>query len=192
LYIQRGEVFPDEILDGKLFLEFEEEDDEMRKMSSAAILVCMITLLSTISTAVHASTPAKKTMPVSGTWFWWADIVSQREAGGNLFIYATEHDEFHGTFEGFGEGPFTVVLHPEGFMTGRGRTVFTGTVDGKSGTLVIQWVGNTKTLGRWKCMWVILSGTGELANLRGQGIGVETAAGSYTLDLSGKIVFAPD
>ena len=166
----------------------------MRKMSSAAILVCMVTLLSMLwMPTVHASTPGK-TMPVSGTWSWTATIISVREAGDNTFIYATEHDTFHGTFEGTGEGPFTVVVHPEGFMTGRGRTVFTptDTVMGKSGTLVIQWVGNTKTLGRWKCMWVILSGTGELANLRGQGIGVETEPGSFTLDLSGKIVFAPD
>ena len=130
---------------------------------------------------------AEKPTDVSGTWSWWADDFSFKFAGGVTFISATEHDTFTETFSGSGVGPFTVRVDPNGFMTGRGRTTFTGSVDGKSGTLVIQWTGNTKTLGKWHCKWVILSGTGELANLRGSGIGVETAPNSYILVLSGKI-----
>jgi len=88
-------------------------------------------------------------------------------------------------------GLFTVVIHRGGFMTGIGRTTFTGEVMGKEGTLVIQWTGNTKTLGKWHCKWVILSGTGDLANLRGSGIGVETGPEDNELVLSGKIHFDP-
>ena len=164
----------------------------MRKKISIAILVCMVALLSTVwIPAVHASTPGKKPIPVSGTWAWWADGFSFRFPGGNTIICATEHDTFAGTFAGVGEGPFTVTEHPTGFLTGRGRTVFTGTVDGKSGTLVIQWVGNTKNdLGWWWFMWVILSGTGELANLRGEG--TAWGPGPAGVDYSGKMHFVPD
>lgn len=45
------------------------------------------------------------------------------------FISATEHDDFNRTFIGTGESPFTVRIDPNGFMTGIGRTTFTGTVD---------------------------------------------------------------
>jgi len=158
----------------------------MRKMLSATLIVCVVAFLSTLwMPAVHA----KKPITVEGTWSWTGEPVSIREAGGNTFISAVEIDEFDGTFEGDGEGPFTVTIHPTGFMTGRGRTVFDGEVQGEWGTLVIQWTGETKTLGRWLCKWVILSGTEDLANLRGQGKGVETAPESYVLDMSGKIQF---
>ena len=128
---------------------------------------------------------------MSGTWSWWAEFLSVREAGGNTHISAIEYDTFTETFDGTGEGPFTMTWHRNGYLTGIGRTVFSGEVLGKEGTLVIQWTGNTRALGRWDCKWVILSGTGDLANLRGSGRGVETAPGSYTLELSGKIHFNP-
>jgi hypothetical protein len=128
---------------------------------------------------------------VSGTWSWWADAFSFKYPGGNTFISATEHDTLTGTFEGSGVGPFIVRVDPNGVMTGIGRTVFTGFVGDNWGTLVIQWTGTTKTLGKWDCKWVILSGTGDLVNLRGSGRGVETEPDSYVLVLSGKIHFDP-
>ena len=134
---------------------------------------------------------AEKPEDVSGTWSWTADPISFREAGGNGFMSAIEYDTFTETFKGTGEGLFTVIIHRGGFMTGIGRTTFTGIVDGMSGTLVIQWTGSTRALGKWDCKWVILSGTGDLANLRGSGRGVETGPESYILELSGKIHFVP-
>ena len=120
-----------------------------------------------------------------------------RVAGGNTFIYADDDALFTGTFDGTGYDVFTLEIHPKGFATGRGRTLFTGEVDGKSGTLVIQWVGNTKNdLGWWWFKWVILSGTGDLANLRGQGTswGPGPAGPGVWggVDYSGKIHFKPD
>jgi len=168
----------------------------MRKMLLTPLIVCMVALLSLLSMPVHATEP----ITVSGAWSWIApsDFFNViRLADGNVFISAVEIDEFTGTFKGTGEGVFSLEIHPEGFATGRGRTLFTGTVLGKSGTLVIQWVGNTKNdLGWWWFEWVILSRTGELANLRGQGYA--WGPGPADLDvwggveLSGKIVFASD
>jgi hypothetical protein len=116
-------------------------------------------------------------------------------ADGNVFISAVEYDKFTGTFKGNGEGVFTLQIHPEGFTTGQGRTLFTGKVSGKKGTLAIQWVGNTKNeKGWWLFEWVILSGTGKLANLQGQGTGWGPGPAGLDVwggaDMSGKIVFA--
>ena len=157
-----------------------------RKISTLFLASAVILSVLLIPTVV-----AEKPTSVTGTWSWWADGESFRFAGGNIFMSATEHDTFIGTFSGAGEGPFTVTIHPKGFLTGIGRTTFSGSVGEKSGTLVIQWTGNTRALGKWDCKWVILSGTGDLANLRGSGRGVETAPGSFLLELSGKIHFNP-
>ena len=158
----------------------------MRKKISAMMIGAVILSVLLIPTVL-----AEKPTLVSGTWSWGAVGPSFRDADGNTFMSATEIDVFTGTFNGAGEGPFTVTIRSNGHLTGLGRTTFTGTVGSKSGTLVIQWTGNTRALGRWDCKWVILSGTGDLVNLRGSGRGVETAPGSYILVLSGKIHFNP-
>jgi len=168
----------------------------MRKMLLTPVIVCMVALLSTLSMpAVRATEP----ITVSGTWSWIAPSASFnviRVADGNVFISAVEIDEFTGTFKGTGEGVFTLQIHPEGFATGSGRTLFDGKVLNKKGTLVIQWVGNTENdLGWWWLEWTILSGTGKLANLQGQGTGWGPGPADLDVwggvDLSGKIVFAP-
>ena len=161
----------------------------MRKMLLTPLIVCMVALLSTLwMPAVHATEP----IPVSGIWSWTVPIVHRiREADGNIFMSAVESDTFTGTFSGTGYGDFKIVIHREGFMTGDGRTLFTGTVLGKSGTLIIQWAGNTKNdLGYWWFEWIILRGTDELANLHGQG--TAWGPGPAGVDYSGTIVFAPD
>jgi len=43
-------------------------------------------------------------------------------------------------------------------------------VDGKAGTVVVRLIGKKPEGGDWFGSWVILSGTGDLENLRGQGI----------------------
>ena len=159
----------------------------MRRKISTPLMISAVIL----SALLIPTVLAKKPTPVYGTWSWDAVDISVRVADGITFMSATEIDVFDGTFDGDGVGPFTVTIDRKGFMTGIGRTTFTGEVMGKSGTLVIQWTGNTKTLGKWLCKWVIISGTDDLANLRGAGTGVETAPGSFELDLSGKIHFDP-
>ena len=130
---------------------------------------------------------------MSGVWSWTVPhVYEEKVAGGNWFMYAVEDDTFTGDFLGSGWGDFKIALHiRKGFMTGDGRTEFTGTVDGKEGTLVIQWAGNTKNdEGWWWFEWIILSGTDELANLRGQG--TAWGPGPEGVDYSGEIHFAPD
>ena len=176
----------------------------MRKMLLTLLIVCIVALLSTLSiSAVHATKP----ITVSGTWSWITPSISGpagsgffnviRVANGNIFIYADDDALFTGTFKGTGYDIFTLRIHPEGFTTGKGQTLFTGEVLGEKGTLVIQWVGNTKNdLGWWRFEWTILSGTGDLANLRGHGTSWGPGPADIGVwggvDYSGTIVFASD
>src|SRR5436309_1641102 len=140
----------------------------MRKAKLTFPMACMVVVSLLF-------TPAVATGPVSasGNWSWIAPSALfqvTRVADGNVFISAVEEDVFTGTLQGTGYGFFELQVHPEGFATGQGRTVFTGTVLGKSGTLQIQWVGNTNNdLGWWRFGWTILGGTGDLAGLQGYG-----------------------
>jgi len=71
------------------------------------------------------------------------------------------------------------------------RSDFEGTVMGKEGTLVIQLVGWRYLPEDWYGQWLIISGTGELANLRGQGIWWGPGFGAEGPDIfySGQIHF---
>ena len=136
----------------------------MRKMLSAALLMCIVTLL-TLSTPVHATPPTT----ASGTVDYTFDVTGMREADGNTFLYAIEWEDWMGDFEGTAVAFFRVEVFSSGSMNVWLRSTFTGTVNDESGTLVIQLVGK-KPLGEdWYGQWVIISGTDELANLRGQG-----------------------
>jgi hypothetical protein len=162
----------------------------MRKKISALMIGAVI-----LSVLLMPTVLAKKHIPVDGFWSWYSSDDLVRPAGGNFHISAIEHDEVNGTFLGSGVGPFKMTYHPPapahpfGFYAGSGKTVFTGTVDGHSGTCVIMWVGNTKNEGGyWDLRWKIISGTDGLANLHGQG----TCWGfGTTVKMTGKIHFDP-
>jgi len=160
-------------------------------MLSAALLMCIVALLSTLSTAVHATPPTT----ASGDWKYTLKPgfpVITKVADGNTFKYGEEWGTWDGTFVGTSDDVFTVVVHPSGFVTCQGLIDFDGKVMpmDKSGTLVIRFVGKKNlTTGLWSGEWVILSGTDELASLCGQG----TWWGpSLDLDYSGQIHFEPD
>ena len=158
-----------------------------RKMLSAALMMCIVAILSTLSiSSAHATPPTT----ASGDWTY---IVTHeeitREADGNTFIYGEDVGTWTGTFDGTSDETFIVVVHRSGFMYYKGLLDFTGTVDGKSGTLVIRTVGKYDPgTEEWSGQWVIISGTDDLANLRGQG----TFRGiSYAVEYSGKVHFDP-
>ncbi len=130
-------------------------------------------------------------MPASGTWTdTGASAPDVRMAGGNTIISQTGTTTVTGTFEGTMESNVKVVIHPNGKTNTWVIGVFSGSVDGLSCTLVMRFAatGNAVT-GEMEGNWVILSGTGDLANLRGQGTveGVGGVGGTY----SGQILFAP-
>jgi hypothetical protein len=157
----------------------------MRKKISALMIGAVI-----LSVLLMPTVLAEKHITVSGTWSWYSSDELPRPADGNVHISAIEHDTLtDGTFEGSGVGPFKMTIHSNGFITGSGKTVFTGTVYGRSGTCVIMWVGNTKNEGGyWDLRWKIISGTGELATLHGQG---KCWGLGLSVEMTGKIHFDP-
>ena len=130
--------------------------------------------------------PVSATQPyeVSGKMEWAGPPtnMSLREAGNNCFIEADlPYRFFDGNLEGIAGFHFNIVVHGvtcaasgpnQGHIgTLQARGTFEGSVDGKEGTLELlftmqEYSGDPGDLGLSGTV-VILSGTGELANLHG-------------------------
>jgi len=141
----------------------------MRKMFSAAIVACMLTLLSALSIPVVQASPV---MNAEGTLTWLeVNFEGTRKAGINTIYQGTSTVAAGGTFDGDVTDAWVEVWHAMKFLNLRDVLTFTGKVDGKSGTLTIRLVGIATlpdivwTSGQWE----IMRGTGDLANLQGQG-----------------------
>ena len=159
----------------------------MKKMLLTLLTVFMV--LSTLSMPAHAGPPDT----VSGTFDYTFEVTDIREADGNTFLYATEDEVWEGTFEGTSEAVFRVEMFSSGFWNVWLRSDFTGKVLDKEGTMVIQLVGKKPAGGDWYGHWVILSGTGDLAKVRGQGTWWGPGFGSSpAIYYSGKMHFEPD
>jgi len=161
----------------------------MRKMLLTPLIVCMVALLSVLSMPVHAMKPQY----VEGTFDYTFEIMDQKWADGHWFFTATEYETWQGDFDGTAVSFFRVVWFnfPEGPLNVWLRSDFEGTVMGRKGTLVIQLVGWRYLPEDWSGQWVIISGTGELANLHGQGTWGGPGFGAPGPDIwySGKIHF---
>ncbi len=162
----------------------------MRKSLLTLLAVCIIPLLSTLSiSTVYATRPTS----VSGIFDYTFAITSERWADGHYIFEATEYETWEGDFEGTAVSFFRVLWfkYPKGPLNVWLRSDFEGTVDGKTGTLVIQLVG-------WRYLpddrygeWVIISETGDLANLHGRGYwgGPGFGASGPDIRYSGQIHF---
>jgi hypothetical protein len=140
-------------------------------------------------------------------------VISQQLAGPNTIIALSITTCFHGTFEGTWVGTERDVIHADGSGTGQGSGVFSGTVNGRSGTMVFSYQVNVSPNGL-VTRWVVDQGTGDLAGLSGQGThqfvsqdgpGCPTSGfdcencppptgtcdDSFTLNHDGQIQFAP-
>lgn len=157
----------------------------MRKMLSAVLVACMLALLSALSIPAVRASPA---MDAEGTLSWLVvNFEGQRTAGVNTIYSGTSTIAAGGTFTGDVTDAWVEVWHTD-FLNLRDVLMFTGTVDGKSGTLTIRLVG-TATLPdlEWTGHWEIMRGTGDLANLEGQGTWWGTA---NDVEYSGVIQFS--
>ena len=163
----------------------------------------LILALATVLAVAISAVPAHAHPPTSasGDWTYVPTVIEiVKVAGQNTFIYGEDVGEWHGTFEGTSTEQFILVNHARaGFNNYAGVIQFTGTVadsDGtlRSGTMVIHTHGRQDpgTLepspNLWEGSWVIVSGTGDLADLHGRG----TFTGpSLDLDYAGQIHFRP-
>jgi uncharacterized protein DUF3224 len=156
------------------------------------------------------NTEASQPVPATFSSTDCEHVISQESHGPNTIITLDITACFHGTFEGTWVGTERDVIHPNGTVTGQGSGVFSGTVNGRSGTFVFSFEVNVDVASHW---WVD-QGTGDLAGLHGQGTtvsGIENGPGcptsgfdcvdcppptgtcddSFTLNNVGQIQFAP-
>lgn len=111
-----------------------------------------------------------KPQGVEGSFDYEYELLEEpRLADGNVFVYAKEWETWTGDFEGTAESVFRVTQFSSGFWNVWLRGAFAGMVQGKQGTMVFQLVGKKPAGEDWYGQWVIISGTGELENLQGQG-----------------------
>ena len=115
-------------------------------------------------------TPSAHSQAVEGAFDYNYETVYQEEAFGQKILYALEHERWSRAFEGTAHAVFIVLVDEAGAMTVDLFSTFTGTVNGKTGSVVIRLIGKKPAPTEdWAGDWEITRGIGELANLRGQG-----------------------
>jgi Protein of unknown function (DUF3224) len=157
----------------------------------------------------HASPPVPATFNSTDC----EHVISVQSSGPNTIITLSITACLHGTFEGMWVGTERDVVG-DGHVTGQGSGVFSGTVNGRSGTFVFSYEVNLSGRQPVSNHWVVDQGTGDLAGLSGQGTtasGIENGPGcptsgfdcencppptgtcddSFTLNNVGQIQFTP-
>ena len=138
----------------------------MRK--SVVILSVVFLLVLVLWAPITASPPE----PASGKLVYTPFPIGEpKTAGGNLFFNTTEDASWkEGMFVGESLNEGKVVIHSSGLVTYEATGYFSGSVDGLEGGLTFRLLGTKSSLtSPWTGQWIILGGTGELTNLRGQG-----------------------
>ncbi len=143
-------------------------------------------LFSAVLLSILVVVPANASKPTafSGTFTnTWSDITGIREAGGNIFIDRSYNWDIAGDFVGTSVAHLTLISHPNGKVTFTGTETFTGTLGGHTGTFVVRQSGSSSDGINFQGRFVILSGTGGLINLHGQGTFQATSAsGTYSAE----------
>jgi hypothetical protein len=154
----------------------------------------MLTLPLAASAALVAAQPvaASSPIPVAGTFFFVAAPVPSdfRTADGNTFVTLSFPA---GVLTGDIRGTFTeqlqIVTHPDGSQNVKGNATCTCAVAGRTGTLVFDNIAGTANSSGVSEAHYVLSGSGGLADLQGQGTAIvsptpQGPVGVYTAQYS--------
>src|SRR6266550_7926114 len=148
---------------------------------------CALVIVGALSTLPRAE--AGTPQPASGEFFPCFNYAGPpRQVGENLIItFNISGTSSTGTFNGSVDGTELDVVHRDGSITLHGTALFTGSVNGRSGTLLFSYegIGNAVT-GHENLRFVGRQGTGDLAgvhaNVTAEG---DVGAPSPGCDLSG-------
>jgi len=164
----------------------------MKKILLISFILCMVALLPMLSMPTVYAKPPISSIAASGTWKYTPSIIRMWDWG----FLGDEVATWTGTFEGESYDVFLVWFGPsgiEGDWYVIGKIYFEGTVDGKSGSLVMLFIGERPAGEEWYGHWMILRGKGDLANLRGHGTwwgpGAPGPGEEGPLEYSGTIYF---
>jgi len=148
--------------------------------AAAAALLLSIGLTGTAG----ATTPTV----VEGTFTSTVTVTSVRFEGGNIVVAGSEVQTLSGALIGTRVAEGVQVIHPDGTFTAHDTGTFTGTANGRSGSVVID--GTSTGVGDTGFgQLVVRFGTEGLAGLHGHGTfepvftGPTTVAGTYSIDL---------
>jgi len=158
----------------------------MKKIHVVLLTLSIVALFIVAALPVQAGPP----QPAEGVWQWTSTILEERQAGCNSFLTIEEDAVWTGTFDGTSREEGVVVVHCSGSLSYNAIINFDQvTVEGKSGTLVMSVNATREIPSDWFGRWVIISGTGELEILRGQG----TFHGKGgKADYEGNVYFGPN
>lgn len=153
-------------------------------------LLALVIAGATFLPAVTYAQTSPGIIPASGTFALVAppEVLSVQSNDGATSITQRVQYGLTGTLTGTAVGEELVTLLPNQSAILQAELTFTGTVDGRFGTLriVFNGMGTATTQGQF----VLINGTGELAALHGQGTFEgfpQTGTGTYT----GAFQFAP-
>ena len=178
--------------------------NQNRFLSHLRTIFCALAILGVplafpSSAADRSGRETRTPEPASGEFFPCFNYAgAPRQVGENIIITFNVSGPATGTFTGSSVGTELDVVHPDGSITLHGVLLFTGSVNGRSGTLLLTYegIGNAVT-GHETLRFVGRQGTGDLAgvyaNITAEGdVGAPepgcnlSGVGTYT----GNVVFA--
>jgi hypothetical protein len=134
--------------------------------------------------AAHAATLSSG----SGSFTTTGEVISVRHADGNTIVTATEIQTLTGVLDGTRRAEGIEIFHPDGTFTAHDSGTFTGTVDGRTGSITISGTSSgAGTTGSGRLVGD--RGTGGLAGLHLRGTfqpvitGPTTAEGTYSVQV---------
>jgi hypothetical protein len=106
-----------------------------------------------------ASANASTLSAGSGSFTTTVEVISVKQADGNTIVTATEVQTLTGVLSGTRVATGIQVFHPDGTFTAHDSGTFTGTIDGRSGSITIS--GASSGVGT--------TGNGQIVGDRGSG-----------------------
>ncbi len=134
------------------------------------VLLALIIVLSLMS--IPTCTPTAEEIDAEGVWSYLpAGPPVEDVVGPYTFMTISDAGDWTGTITGSADDFGEVAIHSSGPWYYNGTVPFDSvTVNGRTGGLVISVYGSRPNAGaEWDGTWVIISGKGDLAGLRGQG-----------------------
>ena len=161
--------------------------DQNRFLSHMRTIFCALAITGALVTLPRVEGSPRE--PASGGFFPCFNFAGPpRQVGENLIVTFNISGTSNGTVTGSVVGTELDVVHRDGSITLHGAALFTGSVNGRSGTMVFSWdgIGNAVT-GHETVHFVGRQGSGDLAgtyvNVTAEG---DVGAPSPGCDVSGE------
>jgi Protein of unknown function (DUF3224) len=155
----------------------------MKVLKTALATLPLLASVLLLPASANASTPSSG----SGSFITTGQIISVKQADGNTIVTASEVQTLTGVLTGTRVASGTMTFHPDGTFTAQDTGTFTGTIDGRTGSITISGASSgTGTTGTGHIVGD--HGAGGLAGLHLQGpfqpviTGPTTADGTYSIE----------